>query len=63
MRLSLNYQDEINQLVTDGSTDQTVLYRLLGSVPVRTVLESALGLPTEMQQQSSTNRRGFSTTN
>jgi len=50
MRLSLNYQDEINQLVTDGSTDQTVLYRLLGSVPVRSVLESALGLPTEMQQ-------------
>jgi hypothetical protein len=50
MRLSLNYQDEINQLVTDGSADQTVLYRLLGSVPVRTVLESALGLPAEMQQ-------------
>lgn len=50
MRLSLNYQQEINQLVTDGATDQTVLYRLLGSVPVRTVLESALGLPTEVRQ-------------
>lgn len=50
MRLSLNYQDEINQLVADGASDQTVLYRLLGSVPVRTVLESALGLPTEMRQ-------------
>ncbi|MCR9080574.1 MAG: DUF1217 domain-containing protein [Hyphomonadaceae bacterium] len=50
MRLSLNYKDEITELVTDGASDQTVLYRLLGSVPVRTVLESALGLPTEMQQ-------------
>lgn len=50
MRLSLNYKDEITELVTEGSTDQTVLYRLLGSVPVRTVLESALGLPAEMQQ-------------
>ncbi len=50
MRLSLNYQDDVNELVTEGSSDQTVLYRLLGSVPVRTVLESALGLPVEMQQ-------------
>lgn len=49
MRLSLNYQSEIPELVTDGSSDQTVLYRLLGSVPVRSVLESALGLPTEIQ--------------
>lgn len=50
MRLSLNYQDEVTELVTEGSTDQTILYRLLGSVPVRTVLESALGLPTEIQK-------------
>lgn len=50
MRLSLNYQDEINELVTDNSTDETILFRLLGSVPVRTVLESALGIPTETQQ-------------
>ncbi len=49
MRLSLNFQSEISELVTDGSSDQTVLYRLLGSVPVRSVLESALGLPTEIQ--------------
>ncbi|MCR9270623.1 MAG: DUF1217 domain-containing protein [Henriciella sp.] len=47
MRLSLNFQAEVPKLVTEGSTDQTVLYRLLGSVPVRTVLETALGLPTE----------------
>jgi len=50
MRLSLNYQDEINELVTDGSSDETILFRLLGSVPVRTVLESALGIPAETQK-------------
>mmetsp|Transcript_11640 Transcript_11640/g.14094 ORF Transcript_11640/g.14094 Transcript_11640/m.14094 type:complete len:279 (+) Transcript_11640:2209-3045(+) len=50
MRLSLNYQDEINELVTENSTDETILFRLLGSVPVRTVLESALGIPTATQQ-------------
>lgn len=50
MRLSLNYQSEISELVTDGASDETVLYRLLGSVPVRTVLESALGIPTEVRQ-------------
>ncbi|MEL7041461.1 MAG: DUF1217 domain-containing protein [Pseudomonadota bacterium] len=49
MRLSLNYQSEIGELVTDGATDETILFRLLGSVPVRTVLESALGLPTDIR--------------
>lgn len=49
MRLSLNYQSEINELVTEGSSDETILFRLLGSVPVRSVLESALGLPTDIQ--------------
>jgi len=50
MRLSLNYRTEISDLVTEGSTDETILFRLLGSVPVRSVLESALGLPAEIQQ-------------
>ena len=47
MRLSLNYQTEIADLVDSNSTDQTNLYRMLGSVPVRTVMETALGLPSE----------------
>lgn len=47
MRLSLNFQSEISNLVTASATDQTNLYRMLGSVPVRTVMETALGLPTE----------------
>ena len=50
MRLSLNYQAEVSELVTEGSSDQTILYRLLGSVPMRTVLASALGIPTDVQQ-------------
>jgi Protein of unknown function (DUF1217) len=49
MRLSLNYQSEISELVTDGSTDQAVLFKLLGSVPVRSVLETALGLPSDIR--------------
>lgn len=48
MRLSLNYQDGIDELVTEGSTDQAVLYKLLGSLPVREVLETALGIPTDI---------------
>ena len=47
MRLSLNYQSEIAGLVNADATDQTNLYRMLGSVPVRTVMETALGLPSE----------------
>lgn len=50
MRLSLNYKSNIAELVTEGSSDTTILYRLLGSVPMRTVLETTLGLPTEVQQ-------------
>lgn len=49
MRLSLNYQSEVNELVTEGSSDQAVLFKLLGSVPVRSVLETALGLPTDIR--------------
>lgn len=50
MRLSLNYQTRIVDLVGSGANETTVLYRILGDVPVRTVLESALNLPSEMQK-------------
>ncbi len=49
MRLSLNYQSKINELVGTGSSDKAILFRLLGSVPVRTVLEKALNLPSSMR--------------
>lgn len=49
MRLALNYQAEIEGLMGNGSSETTILYRLLGSVPVRTVLETALNLPTDIR--------------
>ncbi len=50
MRLALNFKDEIKGLVGNGSSETTILYRLLGSVPVRTVLETALNLPTDIRK-------------
>lgn len=50
MRLALNFESEIDRLVGNGSSDRAILYRLLGDVPVRTVLESALNLPSGMRQ-------------
>lgn len=49
MRLSLNYQSEIVDMVGAGSSDQAILYRILGNVPLRTVLEGALNLPQDMR--------------
>lgn len=49
MRLSLNYQAKIGELVGSGSSDKAILFRLLGSVPVRNVLETALNLPASMR--------------
>ena|SRR3990167_2951587 len=46
MRLALNYKSDIEGLMGDGSSETAILYRLLGDVPVRTVLETALNLPT-----------------
>jgi hypothetical protein len=50
MRLALNYQSDIQSLIGSGSSDKAILYRLLGSVPVRTVLETATGLPTSIRK-------------
>ncbi|MCI4644703.1 MAG: DUF1217 domain-containing protein [Hyphomonadaceae bacterium] len=50
MRLSLNYQSRIVDLVGAATNEEAVLYRLLGDVPVRTVLETAMNLPTDMRK-------------
>ena len=50
LRLDLNYRTEISRLAGDGASDEAIAFRLLGSVPIRTVLEGALGLPTEFSQ-------------
>lgn len=48
MRLGLNFQTEIGELIKASSSDEANLFRLLGSVPVRAVLESALNLPSDI---------------
>ncbi|MEL7467941.1 MAG: DUF1217 domain-containing protein [Pseudomonadota bacterium] len=45
MRLALNFKREAPELASSGSTDRTVWLRLLGSPPLRDVLETALNLP------------------
>lgn len=44
-RLTLNYQSDIANLLGENSSDTAILFRLLGNVPVRRVLEGALNLP------------------
>lgn len=50
MRLALNYRDGISEVVTEGSTDEAVLFKLLGSEPIRAVLDTALGIPADLSQ-------------
>jgi hypothetical protein len=50
MRLALNYQSDISRVVGEGSSETAVLYRILGDVPVRTLLETATGLPSSISQ-------------
>ena len=50
MRLSLNYQSKIVDIAASGASEEAILYRLLGNVPVKTVLETALNLPSEMSK-------------
>ncbi|WP_300394413.1 DUF1217 domain-containing protein [Henriciella sp.] len=47
MRLSLNYQKKIVEIAGSSSSENAKLYRLLGNVPMRTVMETALGLPSD----------------
>lgn len=50
MRLALNYQSDIKGLMGNGSSETAILYRILGDVPVRTVLEASLNLPTDIRK-------------
>ena len=47
MRLALNFDRAMQGYASGGRTELTAWYRILGDVPMRTVLESALGLPAE----------------
>ena len=47
MRLSLNFERRIEEYVGQGSTEDGGWFSLMGSVPMRTVLEGAFGLPSQ----------------
>lgn len=47
-RLGLNYQSDIASLIGTDSSDEAILFRLLGNESTRTLLEGALGLPEEL---------------
>jgi hypothetical protein len=50
MRLSLNFQRQITELASSGESETTLWFRVLGNVPLRTVFETAYGLPSEFSQ-------------
>ncbi len=50
MRLALNYEARIRDVATSGSDDDTIAFRLLGNVPMRSVLETALNLPSDISR-------------
>jgi hypothetical protein len=52
MRLSLNYETNIGSLATEGTRSDTILFRILGDIPVRTVLGQALNIPESVQTLS-----------
>ena len=59
MRLALNARRELSELATDGSSDATRWYKVLGSSPLRSVFQTAFGLSTsfaslDLDQQVST---------
>lgn len=47
MRLALNAQRELAELSVSDKSETTKWYSVMGSEPLRTVFEAALGLPTE----------------
>ncbi|MBU2605095.1 MAG: DUF1217 domain-containing protein [Alphaproteobacteria bacterium] len=50
MRLSLNYKSGIGAIAGTGASETTILYRILGDVPTRTLLEGATNLPTDIRK-------------
>ena len=50
MRLALNFKREIEDFATSTSSERVVWFQAMGNVPVRTILETAFGLPTEFSQ-------------
>lgn len=45
LRFALNAQRELAEIASEGSSDDTKWYRIMGNEPLRVVFETALGLP------------------
>lgn len=45
LRLAMNFRREATRIIDEGGTDRTMWLKLLGSQPLRTVVQSALTLP------------------
>lgn len=50
MRLSLNFESRISGLIDTVASEEAGIFRVLGDVPIRTVLETALGLPDDVRK-------------
>jgi hypothetical protein len=50
LRLAMNLKREIGDLVSSGSKNDTIWFRIMGTPPLRKVFEVALGLPTSFGQ-------------
>lgn len=48
MRLSLNYKTQIGKIAGSGSSEEAILFRILGDIPTRTLLEGATNLPSDI---------------
>ena len=50
MRLALNAQRELVDIATSSDSETTRWYQIMGNAPLRTVMETALGLPASFSQ-------------
>lgn len=50
MRLALTAQRELAEIASNGSSEDTKWYRIMGSEPLRAVMETTLGLPKSFGQ-------------
>jgi len=48
IRLAMNFKREIGASAADGIAQDTAWYQIMGNTPLRTVFESAFGLPTSI---------------
>ena len=51
LRLAMNTQRELPDILSDSNDDDTIWYRIMGTPPLRKVFEVALGLPDTFAQR------------